>query len=132
MSKENPSDILAALLAFQQSQTLLIQYENTKDSSLLPKIKSVKVDCQRAIDTWISKLHSIDNADPVRPILLMALSMVYRMLGGAHMYQPAVKACMVYLASRTGRVIRNVGRRNQNEMAVSTVGRLCETLTDIL
>lgn len=87
MKGDMSSRLKAALEAFQKSQDLLIEYEKTKNPALLPKLKSVKPECQNAIDFWLSFLNESEETDPIiRKVQLTTLSMTYRMLGGVHMY----------------------------------------------
>lgn len=79
-------EFMKALMAFQDAQAVLVEYEETRDPSLLSRVRSVKPRCEAAIDTWLSSLNGMSEDHPLRPVLLKGLSMVYRMLAGAHMY----------------------------------------------
>ncbi len=79
-------DFAGALRAYQNTQALLQKYERTRNASLLPEIRKAKVESERAVDTWLSALQKAEEGNPMREPILFGLSMIYRMLGGAHMY----------------------------------------------
>lgn len=96
MSEEETSDFMAAALKAQEIPNLLNEYEKTQDSSLLPKIRSTKSDCQQAVDIMLKMLYSIDPNDQMRPAFLLLLAQSYSNLGGIHMYlleYPDAKNC---------------------------------------
>jgi tetratricopeptide (TPR) repeat protein len=72
--------------AYEDTQAVLQDYERTRDPALLSHLRSLKPACETAVETWLSMLENAGDGNPMRDVVLMGLSMMYRMLGGAHMY----------------------------------------------
>jgi tetratricopeptide (TPR) repeat protein len=76
-----------ALTAIQDCTALLVKYEETRDSDLLPALRSAKPGCEIAIDLWLSRLAGTPQKDHERRrVVLALLARAHCALGGAHMY----------------------------------------------